>query len=257
MMKRRAFTLLEVVLALSLAILLLGSSMTFLWELADRRATLARGSRDLHAGAILIERLESDLSAGLVGDPGIGAGIVGTANKLRLLTRGVWLAPEQGGASGGEGEGDLQATEYEFDPTAGRITGRRSVVKPGGGGGASGAMEVISDRVERVRFRYFDGKEWVESFDSLTKGELPVAIEVAVWFAALKHETAPPMQDAAAVAPKPKPGVEGSESAEAGDENSASVDMEDGASERRWPAPDRLRVIIVPDGPVSAWKEGA
>ena len=28
-------------------------------------------------------------------------------------------------------------------------------------------------------------------------------------------------------------------------------------TDRRWPAPDRLRVIIVPDGPVSSSKEGA
>jgi hypothetical protein len=248
-MTRRGFTLLEVVLALSLAILLLGSSMTFLWELADRRSTLARGSRDLHAGAILIERLEADLSAGLVGDPGIGAGITGTATKLRLLTRGVWLAPEAGGKAGGEGEGDLQATEYEFDPSSGRITGRRGVVKPGSSS-ISGPMELISDRVERVRFRYFDGKEWVETFDSLAKGELPVAIEVAVWFTALKNDTAPATETPASeTAPE--------DGASVGDDNPAGVKMDAETTERRWPAPDRLRVIIVPDGPVSTWKEGA
>lgn len=255
-MTRRGFTLLEVVLALALSILLLGASMTFLWELADRRSTLARGSRDLHAGAVLMERLEADLAAGLVGDPGIGSGIAGSEFRLKLVSRGVWLAAKPSAdatpMTGGAGEGDLQASEYAFEPSAGRITGRRYVVKPGGGGGGGGAMEVISERVERVRFRYFDGKEWQASFDSLATGTLPVAIEVAVWFTSLKNPTAPPMEDPVA-APVAESGEGASDSEE---QNTAAVDMDAGV-ERRWPAPDRLRVIIVPDGPVSAWKEGA
>ena len=91
-MSRRAFTLLEVVLSLSLTILLLGASLTFLWQLADRRTTLARGSRDLHAAAVLIERIEADLASGIAGDAGIGAGIQGTEYRPKILSRGVWLA---------------------------------------------------------------------------------------------------------------------------------------------------------------------
>jgi prepilin-type N-terminal cleavage/methylation domain-containing protein len=162
---RRGFTLLEVVLALSLTVILLGASTTFLWELADRRSTLARGSRDLHAGAVLMERIEADLSAGLVGDPGVGTGVEGTETRLKLLTRGVWLAPAEGEAEDPAAQGDLQASEFVFDPAAGRLSARRYAVKPGSGGGAGGELELISDRVERVRFRYYDGRGWRSSFD--------------------------------------------------------------------------------------------
>ncbi len=247
---RRGFTLLEVVLALSLAVLLLGASMTFLWELADRRSTLARGSRDLHAAVVLVERLEADLAAGLAGDEGVGAGIEGTETKLKLLSRGVWLAPSGAGSgtpnAGGAGEGDLQASEYQFDPTAGRVSARRFVVRPGAAGGG-GEMELVSDRVERLRFRYYDGRAWRTSFDSKAAGDLPVAIEVAVWFTSLKNATAPPMETPA---PTGEPGEDDAESL-------AAPADEFGDTDRRWPAPDRLRVIIVPDGPVSSWKEGA
>lgn len=246
---RRGFTLLEVVLALSLAVLLLGASMTFLWELADRRSTLARGSRDLHVAAVLVERLEADLASGLVGDDGIGGGIEGSETKLKLLSRGVWLAPGSAGAStaGGAGEGDLQASEYQFDPSAGSVSARRYVVKPGAAGGSAGAMETVSDRVERLRFRYYDGRTWRTSFDSRAAGTLPVAIEVAVWFTALKNETAMPAAAASAT----------SESSEEEIDAPNSAVVEPGETDRRWPAPDRLRVIIVPDGPVSSWKERA
>jgi prepilin-type N-terminal cleavage/methylation domain-containing protein len=247
---RRGFTLLEVVLALSLAVLLLGASMTFLWELADRRSTLARGTRDLHAAVVLVERLEADLAAGLAGDDGIGAGIEGTETKLKLLTRGVWLAPAGANAgtpvAGGAGEGDLQASEYQFDPTAGRVSARRFVVKPGAPGGG-GDMELVSDRVERLRFRYYDGRAWRTSFDSKAAGDLPVAIEVAVWFTSLKNPTAPPMETSATTGE-----AEGINTAAPTDASGSFGD-----TDRRWPAPDRLRIIIVPDGPVSSSKEGA
>lgn len=221
---RGAFTLIEVVLALGLIIVLLGSMMTFVWDLADRRTTLSRAARDVQAGGAIIERIEADLLSGLAGDDGVGAGVKGTETNLRLLTRGVWM--------GGGGEpavgADVQGSEYKFDPLSGHLTGRRwSHRDPGGGG------ELVSDRVERIRFRYFDGREWRSEFDSLKEGSLPVAIEVAVWFTALKNETAPGMTG---------------DLSDTGKEWSTS---------KKWPEPDRLRVIIVPDGPQSAWSEGA
>ncbi len=251
---RRGFTLLEAVLALSLTILLLGASMTFLWELGDRRATLSRGSRDLHAAVVVIERLEADLAAGLVGDDGIGGGIQGTGTKLKLLTRGVWLAPGSGATgtpiAGGAGEGDLQASEYAFDASAGRVSARRFVVKPGAADAGAGSLELVSDRVERVRFRYYDGRAWRNEFDSKAEGTLPVAIEVALWFTSLKNATTPP---------PPQVEADSAAAAPTGETETDSPMAADSAAEtdRKWPAPDRLRVIIVPDGPVSSWKEGA
>ena len=69
------------------------------------------------------------------------------------------------GAGGGQVElGDLQGSEYVFDEPSNRFSARRwyagESVEP------TGALSVVSDRVERLRFRYFDGRRWQSSFNS-------------------------------------------------------------------------------------------
>jgi hypothetical protein len=107
---------------------------------------------------------------------------------------------------------DLQGCEISV--AAGTLSARRLSQSPGG-------LEVIAEGVERVRFRYFDGREWLEKFDSAATGELPVAIEASLWFG-----------EAPAASDPPEP-------------------------EEAPRAPDRTRVMVVPDGPVAAWKAGA
>jgi hypothetical protein len=190
----------------------------------------------VQTGGAIIERIEADLLTGLAGDDGVGGGVQGTATTLRLLSRGVWM-----GGSAAQAEGDLQGSEYTFDPAAGKLNASRW--SQGLGETHSGGAELVSDRVERVRFRFFDGREWRSEFDSLKEDALPVAIEVAVWFTGLKNESA---QGTSAVGTDTTP------------PNPADGNQEDAAravSERKWPEPDRLRVIIVPDGPRSAWSE--
>jgi hypothetical protein len=221
-------------LAIGLGLGLLGAMIAFTWNLLDRRAALARGARDVQAGTALIEQIENDLLAGLVGDAGVGAGVKGTATTLRLLTRGVWL----GDAAGTATSGDLHGTEYAFDG-AGRLSAHRWVQGLDGGGGG-GSFDVISDRVQRLRLRYFDGREWRDSFDSLETGGLPVAIEVAMWFTALRNEVATGLPVAAAATGDDEGDVAASDSSEAGPPLGP---------------PHRLRVIIVPDGPLTAWRD--
>jgi hypothetical protein len=237
-MKRRAFTLLEMVLGLALVAALLGAMIGFVWNLLDRRETLVRGARDVQAGCAIVERMESDLVAGLAGDGGMGAGVVGDATKLKLLSRGVWLAVE-GSDAARAAHRDLQGTEYAFDAASGKLTARRF-----SGSSGQGTMEVLSDRVHRVRLRYYDGRAWRTSFDSLREGGLPVAIEVAVWFTGLGNET---------TAVASKDGQKGSMD----DADASKVESKDANQEKKWGEPDRLRVIVVPDGPEAGWKEGA
>lgn len=219
-MTRRGFTLIEVLLTLALVTMLTGGIFAFLWNLLERRDVLHRGVLQAQAAGAFVERLESDLLSGLAGDASAGAGVVGTATTLRLLTRGVWLPADAAEAAGA---GDLQGTEYAFDWAKGELTGRRWVA-----GARVPAMEVITGGVAALRFRYFDGTEWRNSFDSASAGKLPVAVEVALWFGASGAGEAP-------------------SSAEAGESESPLPNRE----------PDRLRVIVVPDGPEAAWREGA
>lgn len=196
---RHGFTLVEVLIVLGLLALLSGSMFGFLWNLHRQRDRLIAMGEDEQAGGVVIERIENDIYCSIAGGRG-GAGIQGSATSLRILTRGVWASAEAGGRPLGEALGDVQGTQLAFG--GGVLSASRWT-----GAGGSGEAEVVSGRIAACRFRYFDGREWKESFDSQAAGRLPAAVEVCLWFG-----------DAA-------PGR----------------------------APDRRRVIPIPDGPRAAW----
>jgi type II secretory pathway component PulJ len=231
--RRPAFTIVEVLLALSLIVVLAAAIGTFLWSLADRREAIATAVRHQRAGDVLLQRLEDDLLTAIAGHDG-GSGIKGSAMSLELLSRGVWLTPPTSDAGSASSIADLQRTVYSHAGSV--ITIQRSPI-----GGATTESDVLCDDVARLQFRYFDGSEWLDTFDAAQRNSLPVAIEVAVWFG--------PVPDVSGRAdgrpPSESPSLE-----QADREESAEADPQP------WPAPDRLRVVVVPDGPIAAWSEG-
>jgi hypothetical protein len=46
---------------------------------------------------------------------------------------------------------------------------------------ASGTEELLAPEVTDIQFRYFDGSEWLDQWDSTEQNGLPVAVEVTVW----------------------------------------------------------------------------
>ena len=46
----------------------------------------------------------------------------------------------------------------------------------------AGASQVIAPEIARLQFRYFDGEQWVETWDSVEMDRLPQAIEVTLGF---------------------------------------------------------------------------
>jgi prepilin-type N-terminal cleavage/methylation domain-containing protein len=235
MKRTRGFTLLEVLLALGLIAMLAGGVMGFLLTLLNRRDGMNQRLVDAQSGAALLDRIESDILCGLAGDGGSGAGISGTTTSLHVLTRGVAL-PVEPGMSGASKAGDRQGSEYVFDAASGVLRARRWM---SGEGTAAGEFEVVSGHLEAVRLSYFDGETWRGSFDSAAADGLPVAVEVAIWFGVPR-----PPEDGPVASP------ESGDTTEAAD---ASVAAKPSAPPRR--EPDRIRVIVVPDGPVTSWKE--
>ncbi|MCC6229686.1 MAG: hypothetical protein IT432_10705 [Phycisphaerales bacterium] len=99
--------------------------------------------------------------------------------------------------------------------------GRISVARRDQHDPRSPSAETIGEAVSRVRFRYYNGTSWSSSFSSDRHG-LPVAVEVAIWTAGRGER-----------------------------------DVEDTTQDLDIEPPDRRRVICIPDGPATGWKEGA
>lgn len=203
MTRRSAFTVMEVMLALALGAMLAGAVMGFVWRMSSQQRAIALAASDSQGADALLDRLEADLLGAIAGDARRGAGVQGSATRLQVLTRGVDLG--DGGAS------DLQRAVYEF-------IGPMMWLSRGPAEAGAGERHALSARALRARFRYFDGRAWVLSFDSKSAGRLPAAIEVALWFEPIGDPDAP-------AAPLPE----------------------------RWPEPDRVRVMVIPDAPEAAW----
>lgn len=240
---RRGFSLFEIVLAIAIMLLLGGAVFGFFFELMDQRKRVEAASGMQQAAGVMLERLESDVQTVIAGSGAVGAGIRGTNDRLALLSRGV-TAPLQDRIVA---LGDLQGSEWEFDEQTGELRARRWDALSDRG---RGAMEVVSRDFERVRFRYHDGSGWKGTFDSSATGALPVAVEVAVWFRReereeLKAEAFGPVDEERGNgrAGEPRPRRD-------------EVEAEEEPKEPVVREPDRLRVIIVPDGPVTGLLAG-
>lgn len=252
----RAFTLLEVMISIAVLAALTGTIFTFLYTLSDRRDAILRDSARLEAGSAFIDRLERELSTALAGTARDGVGIRGDATSLTLLYRGVRFD-----LNDSDDPSDLQTATYAFRPESGRITTSRGAVSVpqennddrfSSNGEEDNAVSQESDTllegVERLRFRYFEGRSWTSSFDSGERNALPVAIEVAIWY---RREGGLDRDEPDAAEERPSREPEGMLD-EYGRmfEDDATEDDEARAVTR---GPDRRRMIVIPDGPNAAW----
>jgi hypothetical protein len=100
-----------------------------------------------------------------------------------------------------------------------------------------------------LRLRYYDGERWSASFDSGAAGALPVAVEVAVWFGP------PGPREEADEAGGGTEAAESPEKKRTEKRENEGTGQERAGADRIARAPDRVRLIVAPDGPVSSWKE--
>lgn len=212
-MKRPAFTLIEVIIALAIIAGLSVGVGAFVRDVRIQQRTLTRLGSQLEQCSALFELTERAMMTCVAdGGPGV-SGVSGDATTLRIHYRSVEL----------RNPGRLSDTAHlgiTFDQGGARI----HIALSSPGSGAPESSEVVCDRIERVQFRYHDGRNWVESFDTLKARTLPNAVEMAIWF---QSES-----------PTPKTSPDLSEG--------LGAPPEAGDAERLRP-PDRVRIISVHD----------
>jgi hypothetical protein len=108
---------------------------------------------------------------------------------------------------------------------------------------------VIGRGIQAMRLLYRDREEWVESFDSLALGRLPLAVQIEIWFGE-------PEMAASGVGGLAAGNAVGSAvgNAAATDGSTTTTNGSTVESVVTYPAraPDRVRVIAVPDAAAEA-----
>lgn len=240
-MSRRAFSLVEVLIAIALIGAFLGAAFGFFSNMLDARQRAAAYAKRERACSLVIDRLEQDLTTCLVGDPVTGAGVAGDNTSIRVLSRSVASHLAERGLHDSGVLGDLQRTEFRF--SGGLIEGRKTAVRAGSSGGDAEPFWPVG-RVAKMRFRYHDGSSWRDSFDTLQAGRLPLAVEVAIWFDPWPSELAEAQigaNESGDESAEPVP-----DGADEADESLLELDTRLRFDEA-IPPPDRVRVIAIPD----------
>ena len=203
----RGLTLLELLVSLALFVVLLSilwNAVSLFTRTQDQGTRLAEKSQFVRS---LSQLLEDDLRAAiqdpihplkepLVGDDDVRRfGLSGTARSLRIdvVEINPFAAPTSAGQRRATAMGDVAATEprvpelktvfYEM-----RLDGlcRREIDFETPDNAAMPSGETMSaPEVVDCRFRYFDGNNWSDEWDSLNRNGLPVAMEATIRLVAM------------------------------------------------------------------------
>ena len=263
--------MLELLVAIGLLSLLAAAVGGFTFVLFDREErTLALAERT-HAAGLLFDRLERDLLTAVAETPD-GPGLVGDERSLTISCRAVLAESADPLAD------DLQTTTIRFDQTTRSLTlnrtGRAHSESENDAAGTPGdfslddpfgfdeqdtALDELSGSIADIRFRYHDGRSWRSSFSS--SAGLPVAIELAVWFGSYSgnetvadanadpNSAADAGQDPFAASPQDTDSAVPFDPATDPDGFGSLFpsEAESGLSSVRSSAPDRIRIIAIPD----------
>ncbi|MCC7388219.1 MAG: prepilin-type N-terminal cleavage/methylation domain-containing protein [Phycisphaerales bacterium] len=240
----RGMTLLEVMFALAILAVLSVGVGAFYFEMNTRRDRLVLMATQQRDVSLYFDRLEGALLSALAVAPDGSAGVRGDATSLSVATRAVQPSFEDNAALD-----DGCVMTFAFDEPGRRCT--QSVAA----GGQSISEPVLSS-VERLRYRYSDGRRWSQSFDSASAGGLPVAVEVSVWLASGQPST--PEGPPAAPGPTEPGGPDGASFEEPEDELGPLDIPTPEPEEAVWTPrePDHVRVIGIPDAPDWQEREG-
>lgn len=195
-----AFTLLEVVLAILIAIAILVVALAFHEQATTLRGALLEESERLAAVRQVMERLSADLRVAPVHKQ---FGFTGSSNSLRFVTTGLPLQP-------GSIESDLKRVTYqatiagdstntalsgllrseapELDLIAAKLAPALVTATGDTNAPATSAAEPLTDLIRFLSFRFWDGTAWRESWSGPAP---PPGVEISLGFEPLPAEVAP------------------------------------------------------------------
>ena len=201
--KKRAFTLLEVVLGISLAIGVMLVLLFFYQQAANLRAELVAEAEKIGTVRLVMDRITAELRTARAHAFYEGA-FIGDAQFIQFIKtddipRSAWRSGERVTRA----ITDLKFVRYsasaQADGTNATIAAlyrtEEPLIENRAPRASAGAVvlddatpkveEPLSDAIRFVRFRYWDGKAWLESWDGVG---LPVGVEVNLGFEAPSTE---------------------------------------------------------------------
>lgn len=195
-----AFTLLEVVLAITIAIAILIVALAFHQQATTLRGQLLEESERLAAVRQVMDRLSADLRVAPVHDL---TGFTGDSNSLRFVTTGLPLQPgaiesdlkRVGYRATFSGEGTnlsvsglTRIEEPAVDLIASRLAPALATVSGDTNAPATAATEPLTDTIRFLSFRFWDGTAWRESWSGVSP---PPGVEVSLGFEPLPPDLTP------------------------------------------------------------------
>jgi len=201
---RSGFTLLEIILAVAIATGLLLVVLHFYRQSAELREQVLRETERVAAIRLVMDRLTSELRTVPASSSGT-LPLYGDSTMIEFIrtdvpSRGAWAPAELGRVA--NPESDLRLVRY----TAGdglftfglsreeeALVGRRALTNAASalvadGSTATIAPTILTEEFEFVRFRYWDGREWLEAWSELSP---PLAVEISLGFEPLPEELTP------------------------------------------------------------------
>ena len=195
-----AFTLLEVILAISIAVGLLLVALVFYRQATELRTQLLEESERLAAVRQLMDRLSAELRAAPAHDH---AGFTGTADSLRFVMAGLPLqntAPDSdlkliayGTLTSADGtnivvSGLTRDEQPLVDLLPSALAPALATVAGDTNAPAVTGAALLTEAVHFLRFRFWDGADWRESWSAVAP---PPAVEVSLGLEPLPSDATP------------------------------------------------------------------
>ena len=192
---RRGMTLLEVILALTLSVGLVGSALGFYRYAVDVRRGIEAEMRRIEGGRMVMELITNELRSATVYKY-LAMGVEGQADKIQFVSTAVpgssvWLPrdqADQGTDSSIVPEHDLRIVGYGLQAGKDQATGaptvqglqrtcQKNITARVVEADRDIEVRLLSQDIKFINFRYWQDGQWLPAW---TGGDLPGAVEITL-----------------------------------------------------------------------------